>query len=107
MACSTSKPRGEKPRKPHQDFPLYPHASGRWCKRIKGKLHYFGPWWDPHAALAKWLAQKDDLLAGRRPRPTGEGVTLMFLCNHFLTSFSSRAQHACLSQGQGRTVVVR
>jgi integrase len=46
---------------------------------------YFGPWDDPQGALEKWLAWKDDLLAGRVPRPTGNGVTVATLCNHFLT----------------------
>ena len=24
------------------DFPLTPRPTGRWCKKVKGKLHYFG-----------------------------------------------------------------
>lgn len=35
--------------------------------------------------MAKWLEQKNDLLAGRMPRSPGEGFTLADLCNHFLT----------------------
>ena len=28
--------------KPHRDFPLTPHGSGRWCKKVKGHFYYFG-----------------------------------------------------------------
>jgi hypothetical protein len=54
-----------KVKKPRPDFPLTPHPSGRWCKKVRAKLHYFGKLEDPQAALNKWLDQRDDLLAGR------------------------------------------
>src|SRR5207237_1833583 len=73
-----------KPTKPYPDFPLFPHASGRWCKKIRGKQHYFGPWSDPDGALAKYLEQKDALHAGRRPGPDPEGVLVKDVCNAFL-----------------------
>jgi integrase len=51
-----------------------------------GKLYYFGPWDSPQAALERWLADKDALLAGRVPRSrAAEGTpTLRDLCNQFL-----------------------
>jgi integrase len=49
-------------------------------------MYYFGPWDDPQRALDKYLEQKDDLYAGRKPRPVGEGLTVRDLCNRFLTT---------------------
>jgi integrase len=37
------------------------------------------------AALNLWLDEKDQLLAGRTPRRTPDGLTVRDLCNHFLT----------------------
>jgi integrase len=82
----TQSSHSSRPSKPYPDFPLFPHATGRWAKKIRGKLHYFGAWSEPDAALQKYLDQKDDLYAGRTPRASGEGLTLRDLCNRFLTT---------------------
>ena len=82
MANSTMRPGS---RKPHKNFPLTLRKSdGRWCKKVRGKIHYFTGTADE--ALAEWLRIKDDLLAGRTPRPTGEGFTVEDLCDHFLNA---------------------
>lgn len=69
----TAKP--AKPDKPWPTFPLYAHKSGRWAKKIRGTTHYFGPWRDPNGAHQRYLADKDDLEAGRRPSRASTGVT--------------------------------
>ena len=74
--------------KPHPDYPLTPHPTGRWCKKIRGKLHYFGKIDGDEkgeAALNDWLEKKDDLLAGRTPRVSGDELTVRDLVNRFLT----------------------
>jgi integrase len=78
----------QKPSKPRPDFPLFPHATGRWAKKIRGQLHYFGPWADPDGALDKYLAEKDALSAGRKPRTAEEteGLTVKALANRFLNA---------------------
>ena len=52
------------PKKP-KDFPLSVHkGTGYWCKKVRGRVYYFGrvaddP--DGAAALEEWESQKDDL----------------------------------------------
>jgi integrase len=83
--------------KAHKDYPLYAHNSGRWAKRIRRKVHYFGPWSDADAALKKYLEQKDDLLAGRKPQ-FGDGLTVRELMNRFLTAKHRRVESGELEQ---------
>src|SRR5262245_21900426 len=92
------KPKPDRPKKPHKDFPLTPHPNGQWAKRINGRLYYFGKWGGRvdgrmvrlpgdgrKEALDLYLAQKDDLLAGRTPRARdADGLTIAELCNRFL-----------------------
>src|ERR1700692_1935612 len=98
---STRKPRSRKgadwPKKPYPEFPLTPHASGAWQKKIRGKIHYFGKWarvvdgklvrvegagWEE--ALELYKARADDLHAGRTPRVSSDDLVLGELCDRFL-----------------------
>ncbi len=81
----------QKPAKPYEDFPLTAHPSGVWCKKIKGKLHYFGPWDDWEAALKRFRAERDDLYAGRMPA-NPDAPTVATLLDHFLYDKQLRVQ---------------
>jgi integrase len=69
--------------RPAKTHPFTLHkASGHYCKKVRGRIHYFGKELD--AALAKWEAVKDDLLAGRQPKEDTQELTVKSLCNRFL-----------------------
>ncbi len=86
-----------KPQKPYRDFPLTAHRNGQWCKKIKGPLHYFGPWNDPDAALAKYLDEKDDLQAGRTPIRSQGKATTGEIVNAYLARCDGRVKTGELS----------
>ena len=117
MSDSTRKARSRKaadrPKKPYAEFPLSPHPSGKWQKKIRGKIFYFGSWakhvngqlvrvegdgWKE--ALELYKAQADDLHAGRTPRVKGDVLTLANLCNSFLTSKLRKVESGELGKRQ-------
>ena len=84
-----------RPAKPSLSFPLTPHNDGQRCKKIRGKLYFFGVRDDPDAALERYLRVATDLHAGREPRsPTlsADAVTVKQLCNHYLACQRRRSQ---------------
>ena len=93
-------------RPPKQDgFPLTPHPCGKWQKKIKGHIYYFGRWYTTvdgkrvivpgygrEEARKLYLSQIDDIRAGRQPdvTPDSAELTVKDLCNHFLTAMKVR-----------------
>ncbi len=101
MTQSTRSESTRKVRKPRPDFPLTPHPSGRWCKKVRGKLHYFGPTRNDEegqAALEEWLRVKDDLLAGRKPREKRDGLEMLSLVVAFLQAKEKAVKSGELTQ---------
>jgi integrase len=91
---TTGKP--AKPAKPYPEFPLTAHPAGYWCKKIRGKLHYFGPRFNPtdpdsvtkaaDAALTEYNQKAEALHTGRAARESSDGLTVKQLCNKFVNA---------------------
>jgi len=116
MSQSTPKAAKRKavvrPRNP-KGFPLSPHPSGKWQKKINGRIYYFGRWANRVGgqlvrvdgdgrddALADYNARRPGILAGRPTReeqaaeaaPEPEVVTIKYLVNRFLTAKSRKVE---------------
>ncbi len=87
----------QKPNKPYADFPLTAHASGKWCKKVRGKIHYFGTWDDPDTALQEWLEVRDELLGGADPKRNDDQADVARLRNTFLDSKDQQREQGDLS----------
>lgn len=80
----------DRPSKPYPEFPLYPHASGKWAKKIRGKTCYFGRWEDPAGALTEY----EVMISGKttekpeKPKPEKEPqqLTIKAACKSFLAA---------------------
>ncbi|TWT91659.1 tyrosine-type recombinase/integrase [Neorhodopirellula pilleata] len=92
------KTKPAKPDKPYPEYPLTPHASGKWCKKVRGKLHYFGSWDDPDGALNEWLAKQDTIRAGGDPNFGQGDHDIDWLVNEFLESKNQQKEQGDLSQ---------
>jgi integrase len=86
-----------RPAKPRPDFPLFAHTRGYWAKKIRGKTYSFGPWADPDAALEDYLKRKDDLEAGRTPRPDSGAFTVKDAVNAYLNDRQDKMEAGELS----------
>ena len=107
MKKSTVSRRKSKPKKPYPDFPLFPHATGRWAKKIRQKSHYFGrvaadP--DGTEALEKLNREWQYLKEGRTPphSVSGDKLTIAELCDEFLNSKRLKLESGELSESSFR-----
>jgi len=73
-------------------FPLTLHPTGQYCKRIKGKLYYFGVY--KRKALKRHLEQAAYLHTGKgtKPESATDSLSIKTLCNLYLEHQESRAE---------------
>ena len=83
MKISKRKTRSDK-------FPLTLHPTGQYCKKIKGKIRYFGT--DKKKALEKYLAQATYLHGAQSlvHKTSNDKMTLKQLCDLYLHYQNSR-----------------
>jgi len=72
-------------------FPLTLHPTGQYCKKIRGKLYYFGT--NKKQALKRYLEQAASLHAGKplQPESGSNALTIKMLCNMYLDHQAARA----------------
>src|SRR3989339_1905142 len=71
------------------NFPLTLHPTGQYCKKIRGKLYYFGV--DKKLALQRYLEEAAELHTGRPPTKqiAENGITVRSLSNLYLAEQNS------------------
>jgi integrase len=97
MATASKSP--QKPDKPYPGFPLTPHPNGQWCKKIRGRVHFFGVWADSLAALDEYNRQAADLHAGRLPRRHRDDdvSSVKDLANSYMSMQSEKVDRALIT----------
>jgi hypothetical protein len=74
-------------------FPLTLHPTGQYCKKVKGKMYYFGS--DKKQALERYLDQATYLHGCQnnlQQKPTSDNMTLKQLCDMYLKYQYSKLQ---------------
>ena len=90
-------------------FSLTLHPTGQYCKKIGGKLYYFGA--EKKQALQRYLEQASHLHSGKASKSSTvyDGISLKVLCNLYLEHQHSRAEAGEIGSPQisDQTTVLR
>ena len=74
---------------PSDKFPLTLHTMGQYCKKIKGKIYYFGK--NKKQAHERYLKYAAFLLSGT-PKINNDSLSIKELCNLYLEHQESRVE---------------
>lgn len=96
-ANSTDAVHPVKPKRPEGETTLFWHQSGRWAKKIRGRLCYFGRG-SYDDALEVYKQQAADLHAGRNPKDDPDSLTVYQLCAKFVATKLADVKTGELSQ---------
>ena len=90
MKSSKRKTRSDK-------FPLTRHATGQYCKKIHGKMYYFGS--DKQEALQRYIDQAACLHGSNHnsQKPSNDSMTLRHLCDMFSKYQLSKVQASAIT----------
>lgn len=98
VAMPSASASNTKPSKPYPTFPLTAHPNGQWCKKIRGRVHFFGVWADPKSALDEYNRQAGDLHAGRKPvMRSSDKRTVKEVANAYLAAQKAKAERLLIS----------
>lgn len=81
-----------RPQKPYPEFPLFAHNNGQWCRKIAGKLHSFGTWDDPNAALKNHNDNFANLKEGLEKAEDFDGCRVADVINEYLSVQEDRLE---------------
>jgi len=98
MLMAKTKPNSKKRKTRSDKFPLTLQPTGQYCKKIKGKLYYFGV--DKKRALDHYHEQAAYLHAGHglMSKSTGEKISIRNLCNLYLEHQQARMEAGNLTE---------
>jgi len=92
--------------RPSNKYPLTLHQTGQYCKKIRGKMHYFGK--DKQEALQRYYEQASALhTATDAPLPPATDLMLIDLCNLYIDHQSGRAKAGEIQERQCHEQVPR